>query len=461
MVVDAAVIGFAGQRGVGHGDDRDGQAGTLRVGGQQHRPQRRLAEQPAPFVEPQQRLGCAVDAGHRIGVDEIRRDGRGAECGVHAVDLDGGVSRPQSAVGDESRQRAGPDGIAELRDLRPARVIRRPRGAPAPAAPTATSPGPGRCARRRYEIPCRARVSASPADGRPAANSRCTESSARIVSGGCQRNRVAHTPRAVAEHLQRLVVAGAPHLGGERRARRHQHAAAGVVFVEPVGGVVPVLRDRVEGARRGQPPGPGQRRGRGQRDQHDDADGDPLVAFGVGERVRPLRARRAARQRDAAQQMRQAQRQRQPQQRLELVHVAQRRAGRVEERLHLMGDRRSQPARVSGGQQDDADQQDRDQPPARRHRPHAPARPDRRPPPAWSPAPRPSRSPATRLPWRSVRRTASSVGAAQHLGQRHPLRGDAGRLDEVEERRADPAQQHQRDHPPQHRQHRARQPTTR
>ncbi len=35
-----------------------------------------------------------------------------------------------------------------------------------------------------YEMPCRARVSARPADGRPAAKSRCTESSARIVSGG-------------------------------------------------------------------------------------------------------------------------------------------------------------------------------------------------------------------------------------------------------------------------------------
>ncbi len=35
-----------------------------------------------------------------------------------------------------------------------------------------------------YEMPCRARVSASPADGRPAANRRCTESRARMVSGG-------------------------------------------------------------------------------------------------------------------------------------------------------------------------------------------------------------------------------------------------------------------------------------
>ncbi|VAZ70944.1 hypothetical protein LAUMK15_00554 [Mycobacterium persicum] len=36
----------------------------------------------------------------------------------------------------------------------------------------------------RYEMPWRARVSARPAEGRPAANKRCTESSARMVCGG-------------------------------------------------------------------------------------------------------------------------------------------------------------------------------------------------------------------------------------------------------------------------------------
>ena len=143
-----------------------------------------------------------------------------------------------------------------------------------------------------------------------------------------------------------------------------------VVFVEPVGGVVPVLRDRVEGARRGEPAGPGQRRGGGQRHQHHDPDGHPLVVFGVGERVDPHPSRRAARQRDAAQQMRQAERQRQPDHRLELVHVAQRGAARVEECLHLVGDRRSQPAGVADGQQHDADQQHDDQPAAGGHRAH-------------------------------------------------------------------------------------------
>ena len=53
------------------------------------------------------------------------------------------------------------------------------------------------------------------------------------------------------------------------------------------------------------------------------------------------------------------------------------------------------------------------------------------------------------------------VRAAQHLGQRHPLRGHAGGLDEVEERRADPAEQHERDHPPRDGQHRAQPATTR
>ena len=107
---------------------------------------------------------------------------------------------------------------------------------------------------------------------------------------GCrrgQRNRIPHTPRAVAEHLQRLVVAGAPHLGGERGARCHQHPPGVVVLVEPIGGVVPVLRDCVERARWSEPAGPGQRGRGGQCDQYDEADSHPLVAFGMGERVPP------------------------------------------------------------------------------------------------------------------------------------------------------------------------------
>ena len=78
VVVDAAVVGFAGQRGVGDGDDRCRKPGPLRVGGQQHRPERRLVDQPAALVESQQRFGSAVDAGHRVGVGEIRSAGRAA-----------------------------------------------------------------------------------------------------------------------------------------------------------------------------------------------------------------------------------------------------------------------------------------------------------------------------------------------------------------------------------------------
>ena len=189
-------------------------------------------------------------------------------------------------------QRARADRVAELRRPSSGRGSRRSPGAPAPDAPTATSRDPGRCERRQYEIPCRARVSASPADGRPAANSRCTESSARMVCGGVS-GIESRTPHGLlAEHLQRLVVAVAPHLGGERCAGNHQHPAgggrSGVVLVEPVRGLLPVRRDRVERARRGQPPRPGQRGAGSQRGQHHDADGDPLVVLRVGEGAQPL-----------------------------------------------------------------------------------------------------------------------------------------------------------------------------
>ena len=137
-----------------------------------------------------------------------------------------------------------------------------------------------------YEIPCRARVSASPADGRPAANRRCTESRARMVSGGVS-GIESRTPHALSPSTcsgsswllpHTWVANGAPGATSTRPPV--------VVFVEPVGGVVPVLRDRVERARRGEPARPGQRGRRGQRDQHDDADRHPLVAFGMGERIR-------------------------------------------------------------------------------------------------------------------------------------------------------------------------------
>ena len=67
---------------------------------------------------------------------------------VHPVDLHRRVARPQPAVGDETGQRARADGFAELRHLRRARAIPLWPGAPAAAAPTATSRGRGRCAPR-------------------------------------------------------------------------------------------------------------------------------------------------------------------------------------------------------------------------------------------------------------------------------------------------------------------------
>ena len=76
MVVDAAVVGLAGQRGVGDGDDRRREPGPLRVGGQQHRPQRRLvraaaaARRAAAAPRGRRRRGpsrrCRSDTGRRI-----------------------------------------------------------------------------------------------------------------------------------------------------------------------------------------------------------------------------------------------------------------------------------------------------------------------------------------------------------------------------------------------------------
>ena len=221
--------------------------------GQQHRPQRGLPEQAAPLVEAQQYLGCAVDAGHRVGVGEIRRHRHSRRVRVHPVDLHGGVARSQAAVGDESGQRAWTDRVAELGDPRKARRTlyravhqdrsRRPRrlGIQVVAHHDIRDslPGKGICQPSR----------------RPAG---CEQALHRIQGPDGfrrgQRNGVAHTPRAVAEHLQRLVVAAAPYLGGERGARRHQDTSGVVVLVEPVGGVVPVLRDRVEPARGSEPP---------------------------------------------------------------------------------------------------------------------------------------------------------------------------------------------------------------
>lgn len=121
MLVHPTVIRLPGHRGVGDGhagSRRQWQAGGARVGGQQRRAERRLAQQPPSFVQAQQRFRAAIDAGQPVGVDEV---GRGGVTDVTAagdpVDLDRRVARPQPAVGDEAGQRAGPHRGAELRHL--------------------------------------------------------------------------------------------------------------------------------------------------------------------------------------------------------------------------------------------------------------------------------------------------------------------------------------------------------
>ena len=221
---------------------------------------------------------------------------------------------------------------------------------------------------------------------------------------------------------------------------------------------MPVLRDRVERPWWGQPAGPGQRGRRGERRQHDDPHRHPLVVLRMGERGPPHRARGTARQRNSAQQVRQTQSQRQPQQRLQFVQIAQWGAVGIEERLHLGRDRGAEPAGVPSRQQRDTDQQHRDQPTASRHRAQRqtgqPCRGYQR------RRQHRDRSRHQRGPRGGARRDIGRPrpGAAQHLGQRHPLRGDPGRFDEVEKRWADAAEVQQCHHPPRHRQHRATQP---
>ena len=125
MIVDPAIVGFAVDRGVGDRDDRDGQSGVLGVRGQQHRTQRRLAEQPAPFVEPQQHFRTAVDPSHAAGIGQIRC----ARIALTAnmIDLHCRVTRAQSTVADEPREGARPDRIAELGHLvQTGRAVDRP-----------------------------------------------------------------------------------------------------------------------------------------------------------------------------------------------------------------------------------------------------------------------------------------------------------------------------------------------
>ena len=144
--------------------------------------------------------------------------------------------------------------------------------------------------------------------------------------------------------------------------------------------------------------------------------------------------------------MREAEHQRQPDQRLQLVHIAQRGAVRVEERLNRMRHRRSEAARVSDGQQaTPISRMVTSRPRAGIVRIASPARPAAATSVVASTATVPVTNDAPAVALGATNGVQLS-GAAQHLGQRHPLRGDAGGFDEVEERRADPAQHHQRDH---------------
>ncbi len=302
-----------------------------------------------------------------------------------------------------------------------------------------------------YEIPCRASVSARPADGRPAANSRCTESSARMVSGGVSgiESRTPHglLPSTCSGSSWLLphtwVANGAPGATSTRPRGRvlcssSQSAAScqycGIASNAPGGVSRPVQASDVPAA---------------SATSTTIADRHPLVAFGVGERLHPLAPRHAAGQRDSAQQMRQAEHQRQPEQRLQLVHVAQRGAACVEERLNLMGHRRSQPARVAerpAGRRRSAGSST-SRPRAGIVRIASPARPAAATSVVASTATDPVTSEAPAVAFGATNGVQLSVPRSISVSD-SPLRGDAGGLDEVEERRADPAQHEQRDHPP-------------
>ena len=117
-------------------------------------------------------------------------------------------------------------------------------------------------------------------------------------------------------------MAVSPNLVRERCAGNHQYPAGIMVFGEPVGGLVPVVRDGPECARRGQPAGPGQRRRDQQRGQHYDPGGHSLVLLRMRHGSYPYRPGDAAGQGDSPQQMGDAEHQRYPDNWFDLVHVA-------------------------------------------------------------------------------------------------------------------------------------------
>ena len=340
VVVDAAVVGFARDRGVGDGDDGRGQPGGAGVGGQQHRARAAAARAACAA----RRSAAAPPGRRRRGPSRRRRSGTAAAAWRRPP----GRSRPPGSAGR-----------SPLSVMNPASV---PGPTGSPNCATFVSPGEpsttrctssGRADREalRVEVVAHDEIRNTLPDkgiGEPRRRSARGEQPLHRVEGADglrrgQRDRVAHAPRAGAEHLQRFVVTGAPHLRRERRAGHHQHAAAagwscsssqsaascqycGIAVNVPGGVSRPVHASDVATVSATRTTAPTatrlSRSGCASACSHSRRGTLP------GSGIRPSRCARPEHQR-------------QPEQRLELVHVAQRRAAGVEEGLHVVGERAS------------------------------------------------------------------------------------------------------------------------
>ena len=160
-------------------------------------------------------------------------------------------------------------------------------------------------------------------------------------AGRGERDGITNGPRLFSEYLQRFVTRQAPGLIRKRRPRNHQCAPIliGAVVIEPRRRIFPVRRDRAIARGRRQPGGP-HHRSRGQQGNHHDHCGRHRSRpFRVGEHPTGLAPADDVRRRHPGQQMGDTQGQRDTDQRVPLVHVAQWRAGTVEEHPHRLGDR--------------------------------------------------------------------------------------------------------------------------
>ncbi len=454
VVVDLAVVGLTGGGGVGDEDVVDGQTRAVRVGGEQGG----AGAARLGVVEAQQGLGAALHPGHVGRVHRVRPDRSAGQ--VHAVDLDRRVRRPQVGVGGEALLEVPGDLVAELRDPdQPGGTLDRP----------VHEHRPRRRRRLRVEVVADHHVpDALTAQRRrqPRGGPAVGDVPLHRVQGPDRARRheghgVAGGPRRRRERLEGLVAGQAPDLAAEGGARHDQRAFPTGVLVEPRGGLVPVSGHRIVGTARGEPAGPRERRREGQRHEDQGGERDHGLPLGMRERGPGLPPRHRAGQRHPAQQMREPEHERQPHQRLELVHVAQRGAGRIQEVPDLLGDRRAEVTDVPGGQPGDAGEQDQRPPPPGGHRTHRQSRQARG---------REQTGDEDRRGLGDQHRAGDAlggdergpaVGAAQHLRQRGPLRGHPGRFDVVQERRADAAEQQQRHDPPQHRDDAGRDPPQR